>query len=121
MDTKKNQDEFFAQLFRNDQVGEPDKAIEDRLMYSFLLKNSGSKLKQNSFAYFFGWMFSAESLGLKTGLVSVVLFFSVMNNQINIESGKITSSDSLFTKRVLVADTTNFIQPIDSIRRDNLN
>jgi hypothetical protein len=64
---------------------------------------------------------SAESIGLKTGLVSVILFFSVMNNQINIESGKITGNDSLFTKRVLVADTTNFIQSIDSIRTDSLN
>lgn len=118
---KKNSDQLFTELLRNDLVGEPDKAIEDRLMYSFLLKNSGSKIKQNSFASFFGWVFSAESIGLKTGLVSVILFFSVMNNQMNFESGKISSNDSLFTKRVLVADTTNFIQPIDSIRTDSLN
>ena len=116
-----NQDQLFARLLQNDHIGEPDKAIEDRLMYSFLLKNSGSKLKQNSFAYFFGWLFSAESLGLKTGLVSVILFFSIMNNQISLESGKISGNDSLFTKRVLVADTTNFIQTIDSLRNDSLN
>ena len=81
-----NQDQLFNRLLKNDQVGEPDKAIEDRLMYSFMLKNSRSKLRQNSFASFFGWAFSAESLGLKTGLVSVVLFFSLMNHQINMES-----------------------------------
>ena len=118
---KNNQDKLFAQVLRNDNVGEPDKAIEDRLMYSFMLKNSGSKLKQNSFAYFFGWLFSVESFGLKTGLVSVILFFSVMNNQISIESGKITSNDSLSMQRVLVADSANFILNIDSIRNDSLN
>jgi len=116
-----NQDQMFAELLRKDQVGEPNKGIEDRLMYSFLLKNSGSKLKQNSFVSFLGWLFSTQSMGLKAGLVSVMLFFSVMNNQISLESGKVTATDSLFTKRVFVADSTNFIQTIDSIRTDSLN
>ncbi|MDP2889812.1 MAG: hypothetical protein Q8P34_12740 [Bacteroidota bacterium] len=118
---KKNSDQMFAKLLQNDHVGEPDEAIEDRLMYSFLLKNSGSKLKQNSFVSFFGWIFSAQSLGLKTGLVSLVLFFSVVNNQINIDSGTITGNDSVFSKRILVADSTSFIQSIDSVRTDSLN
>lgn len=118
---KKNLDQLFAQRLQNDQVGEPNKAIEDRLMYSFLLKNSSSKVKQNSFGSFFGWIFSAQNLGLKTGLVSVILFFSVMNNQINIDSGSISCTDSIFTKRVLVADSTSFIQYIDSLRTDSLN
>lgn len=118
---KMNRNQFLSHLIRKDHVGEPDKAIEDRLMYSFMLKNSRSRVKQNSFASFFSWAFSAESLGLKTGLVSAILFFSVMNYQINIESGKITTSDSLFTKRVLVADSTSFIQNLDSIHADSLN
>jgi hypothetical protein len=116
-----NQDKFFSHLFQKDQVGEPNKAVEDRLMYSFMLKNSRSRMKQNSFASFFGWAFSAESLGLKTGLVSAILFFSVMNYQISIEGGNITSNDSLFNNRVLVADSTTFIQTIDSIHADSLN
>ena len=118
---KKNQDQMFAQLLCNDRIGEPDNAIEDRLMYSFWLKNSGSKVKQNSFSSFFVWLFSAQSLGLKTGLVSVVLFFSVINNQLTIDSGTIGGNDTVFTKRVLVADSTSFIQTIDSIRTDSLN
>lgn len=117
---KKNPDQLFTELLQKDHVGVPDKSIEDRLMYSFLLKNSSSKLKQNSFASFFGWLFSAQSLGLKTGLVSFVLFFSVMNNQLSYKSVAITSNDSLLVKRVL-ADSTHFIQPIDSIRNDSLN
>ncbi|OFX52835.1 MAG: hypothetical protein A2066_15325 [Bacteroidetes bacterium GWB2_41_8] len=118
---KKNQDQLFAQLLCNDRIGEPDNAIEDRLMYSFLLKNSSSKVKQNSFASFFNWLFSAQSLGLKTGLVSLVLFFSVINNQLNIDAGTITTTDTLFSKRVFVADSTSFIQTLDSIRTDSLN
>lgn len=116
-----NHDQRLEELIRNDRVGEPDKAIEDRLMYSFLLKNSSSKVKQNSFVSFFSWIFSAQGLGLKTGLVSIVLFFSVMNNQLSIDHGTITTADSLFTKKVLVADSTILIQPLDSIRADSLN
>ncbi len=118
---KKNQEQLFAELLQNDRVGKPDQAIEDRLMYSFMLKSGASKPRQNSFASFFGWVFSAQSLGFKTGLVSVILFFSVMNNQISIESGKVSASDTVFTRRVLVADSTNFIQSLDSIRPDSLN
>lgn len=116
-----NQDPLFNRLLKNDHVGEPDKAIEDRLMYSFLLKNSRSRISQNSFASFFGWAFSAESLGLKTGLVSVILFFSLMNHQINMESGIVSASDSLFNSRVLVADSTAIIQSLDSISKDSLD
>ncbi|HLN74358.1 MAG: hypothetical protein ACM3O8_00005 [Methylococcaceae bacterium] len=116
-----NRNQFFTRLLGKDQVGEPDKAIEDRLMYSFMLKNSQSRVKQNSFASFFGWAFSTENLGLKAGLISAVLFFSVMNYQFNIASDTITGNDSLFTKRVLVADSTNIIQNLDSIHADSLN
>jgi hypothetical protein len=119
--TKKNSDQFYSQLLKNDQIGSPDPAIEDRLMYSFLLKNSSSNVRQNSFSNFLGWLFSAQSLGLKTGLVSVVLFFSVINTQLSVDHVSITSSDSLFNKRILVADSTSFIQTIDSIRADSLN
>ena len=118
---KKNPDQLLSQLLKNDHVGEPDKAIEDRLMYSFLLKNSESKLKQNSFGNFFGWIFSSQSLGLKTAMVSLVLFFSLFNNQLNFEPGSTATSDSLCIHRILVADTSHLILPIDSIRNDSLN
>lgn len=118
---RKNQDHIFTEFLRNDSVGKPDQSIEDRLMYSFMLKNSRSKLRQNSFSSFFGWIFSVQGLGLKTGLVSVVLFFSVMNSQLNFESGSIATGDSLAVKRILVADSTHFIQVVDSVRPDSLN
>ena len=118
---KRNQDQLFSQLLQNDQVGKPDSGIEERLMYSYLLNARVSKLRQNSFSSYFGWLFSFQSLGLKTGLVSVVLFLSIMNNQLSLSPGSIKGSDSLFTQRVLLADTTNFIQSLDSIRTDSLN
>jgi len=118
---KKNPDQLFSHLLQSDQVGTPDRGIEDRLMYSFMLKSGKSKLRQSSFSNFFGWVLSVQSLGLKTGLVSVVLFLSIMNNQLSFDPGKVTLSDSLSIQRVLVADTTNFIQTLDSIKTDSLN
>ncbi|MEI8113664.1 MAG: hypothetical protein WCI54_08540 [Bacteroidia bacterium] len=116
----KKQDQLFAELLRNDQVGEPDQTIEKRLEYSFLLKNSSSKLRQNSFGNFFGWIFSVQSIGLKAGLVSLALTFFVMNSQLNLEPGKIGENDSISAQRILLADSTHLIQPIDSICKDSL-
>ena len=118
---KRNNDQFFCQLLQNDQVGKPDSGIEERLMYSYLLKSRVSNLRQNSFSNYFGWLFSFQNIGLKAGLMSIVLFLSIMNNQLSIGTGSISGSDSLYTQRMLLADTTNFIQPLDSIRTDSLN
>ncbi len=118
---KKNHEQFFTGLLKNDQIGKPDPAIEDRLMYSFALKSGASKPRQNSFSGFFHWLFSLQSIGLKTGMVSVVLFFSIMNTQLTTNYGTVSATDTLFTKRILVADSTSIIQNIDSIRPDSLN
>ena len=118
---KKNSDQLFSQLLSNDSVGQPNTAIEDRLMYSYLLKNGSSKLRQNSFAGFFGWMFSFQGLGFKTGMVSLVLFFTIANNHLSFESNKVSGNDSTFMNKVLVADSAHFIQSVDSIRKDSLN
>jgi hypothetical protein len=85
-----------------------------------MLKNSRSKLRQNSFSSFFGWIFSVQGLGLKTGLVSVVLFFSLFNNQLNFESAGSVGRDSISNQRTLLADTAQFIQSVDSIHKDSL-
>jgi len=117
---RKNQDQLFTELLRNDFVGKPDQSVEDRLMYSFMLKNSRSKLRQNSFSSFLGWIFSVQGLGLKTGLVSVVLFFSLFNNQLNFESSGTIGLDSISNQRTLLADSAQFIQSLDSIHKDSL-
>jgi len=117
----KNSEQLLSKALRNDCIGEPDKAIEDRLMYAFLLKNSSARVKQNSFSSFAGWLFSGQSMGIKAGLVSLVLFFSVFNNQFTFDSGKVSASDSISSQRVLVADSAHFIQLVDSLRVDSLN
>lgn len=118
---KRNPNQLLNQLLHADQVGKPDPGIEDRLMYAYLLKSRVSKLRQNSFSHFFGWLLSFQNLWLKTGLVSVILFFSLMNTQLSLTPGSIIANDSLYTQRGLLADTTNFVQPFDSIRADSLN
>jgi len=117
----RNSDQLLSKALRNDRIGEPDKAVEDRLVYAFLLKNSRAKVRQNSFASFAGWLFSGQSFALKTVMVSMILFFSLFNNQFNFDSGKIGASDSIFSQRVLVADSAHFIQLVDSLRVDSVN
>lgn len=117
---KRNQEQLLAELLRSDKVGEPDKAIEDRLMYSFMLKNGRLKVRQNSLLGFFGWIFSFHGLGLKTGLISAVLFFSLMNNQFSFEPSRLSGIDSTSNQRILLADTAHFIQTVDSIKSDSL-
>jgi len=117
----KNSKQLLSKALRNDRIGEPDKAIEDRLMYAFLLKNSKDRVRQNSFSSFAGWLFSGQSFALKTVMVSMVVFFSIFNSQFTFDSGKISSSDSISSQRVLVADSAHFIQLVDSLRVDSLN
>lgn len=119
--TKRNSDQMFAQLLKNDHVGKPDQSVEDRLMYSYMLKSGKSKVRQNSFASFFSWMFSGQGLGVKIATISLVVFFSVFNNNYFFESGKIGASDSIYSQRTLVADSAHFIQLVDSLRVDSLN
>lgn len=118
---RKNNEKLLAELLRNDRVGEPDKAIEDRLMYSFMLKNADHRLRQNSMSGFAGWLFSAKSFGLKVALVSVVLFFSVANSQFIFNPSKADLCDTITSQRVLFSDTAHFIQNVDSIRGDSVN
>jgi hypothetical protein len=117
---KMNPDQLFAQLLQNDHVGQPDQSVEDRLMYSYLLKKERSKVRQNSFVAFFGWIFSGQGLGLKAAMVSVVLFLAFFNSPNLSESGKISAADSILTQRILLADTAHFIYLVDSLRVDSL-
>lgn len=119
--TKRNSDQMFAQLLKNDHVGKPDQVVEDRLMYSYMLKSGKSKVRQNSFASFFSWMFSGQGLGVKIATISLVVFFSAVNTQYFFEAGKIGASDSIYSQRTLVADSAHFIQLVDSLRVDTLN
>jgi hypothetical protein len=117
----KNSDQMFSKALRNDRIGEPDKDIENRLMYAFLLKGNRAKVRQNSFSSFAGWLFSGQSFALKTVMVSMVLFFSIFNSQFTFDSGKVGADDPISSQRILVADSAHFIQLVDSLRVDSLN
>ncbi len=118
---KKNSEKLFTRLLRDDRIGGPDEVTEHRLMYAFFLKSGVSKLRQNSFAGFLGWLFSLHSVALKTSLAAFLLFISLMNNQISTVPGETITGDSLTARRVLVADSARFIQNMDSVHTVNLN
>lgn len=118
---RKNADQLIAEVLQNDRTGGPHPQVEDRLMYAFLLKSRAAKVRQNSLANFAGWIFSFQNFGAKAALVSLVVFFSLMNSQFTFDNGGVSAIDSLATQRVLLADSTHYIQNIDSIRSDSLN
>jgi len=75
-------DKYLSELFKNDVLSsKPDPAIKSRLDYTFLLKESRSKIRQNSFTGLFTWFFSLKDLPVKAALFSVVMLFSVFNFQ----------------------------------------
>ena len=72
---------YESELFKNDELStKPDSAIKSRLDYTFLLKESQSKIRQNSFTGLFTWFFSIKNLPVKAALFSVVMLFSVFRN-----------------------------------------
>ena len=67
-------DKELAGLFEKDANGVvPDSAVGKRLAYTFMLKSSGVKVKQNSFLGMFTWFFSWSHLPAKAALVSLIL------------------------------------------------
>lgn len=75
-------DKYLSEQFKNDElICKPDPAIKSRLDYTFLLKESQSKIRQNSFTGLFSWFFSLKNIPVKAALLSVVLFISVFNFQ----------------------------------------
>lgn len=111
---KKNMDEKLSELIQKDRIGIPDSQIEDRLMYTFMLKNGMSNLRQNSFAGFLGWIFSFKSFGVKTAIISCLLVVTMMN--VNIQQNQKTTGDcdSTFVDKALVLDTTRLSHELNT-------
>ncbi len=93
-------DKYLSELFRNDETGcKPDPSVKSRLDYTFMLKESQGKIRQNSFLGLFAWIFSLKSLPVKAAFVSLILMFSVFNFQQksgNFETPTVDSA-SIFT------------------------
>lgn len=72
-------DNEISSLFEKDAAKiSPDNAIRERLEYTFMLKNSGSKVTQNSFLGIFTWLFSWSQLPAKAAFVSLILLVSLL-------------------------------------------
>ena len=88
-------DKYLSELFQNDTLAaKPDAAIKSRLDYTFMLKESQSKIRQNSFAGMFSWLFSLKSIPFKAAMVSIILLFSVFNFPQNSGISNTTTVDS---------------------------
>lgn len=61
----------------------PNKGIEERLNYHFLLKQPRQRVHTNSFTGMFFWLFSLKSLGFKASLVSACLLYFLFIGNIN--------------------------------------
>lgn len=99
-------------MFRNsilkDNPGiEPDKAIEDRLNYYFLMKKSSHKVHSNSFEGVFIWLFSLKALGLKAGFATVCLAYFLFLGNMNTKTVNQQYSDTCQLNTLAV--DTNFI------------
>ena len=73
-------DKYLSELFKSDEpVCKPDPSVKRRLDYTFLLKESQSKIRQNSFNGLFTWLFSLKDIPAKAALISVILLFSMFH------------------------------------------
>ncbi|HBL77572.1 MAG TPA: hypothetical protein DD458_20265 [Prolixibacteraceae bacterium] len=104
---KRNIDKKLFELMQSNHVGEPKEEIEDRLMYTFMLKNGTSTLRQNSFAEFAGWFFSFKNMGIKTATLSCLLIVTLMNTNLHQKQATSSICDSTFVEKALVLDSTS--------------
>lgn len=83
------------ELFSNDTLNcKPDPAVKSRLNYHFMLKESRSTVRQNSFLGIFSWLFSVKNIPAKTALVSIVMLISMINFQNGSENSNFPAIDS---------------------------
>lgn len=107
-------DNYLSELFRNDELDcKPDASVKNRLDYFFMLKESRSNIRQNSFTGLFGWFFSLKGIPAKAALVSVILFFSVFNFQQKTGNTNIPSADSASILIIPFKTDSVFNQPFN--------
>ena len=104
---RKDIDKKLFDLMQNDRAGMPNPGIENRLMYTFMLKNGTSALRQNSFAGFTGWFFSFKNIGVKTAVLSCLFIFTLMNTNLHQKQANSVVCDSTFVEKALVLDSAS--------------
>ncbi len=105
-----NTDYLLRNSIINDNPGiEPDKSVEDRLNYYFLMKKSCYKVHSNSFAGALIWLFSMKALGLKAGCATVCLAYFLFLGNINTKTVHQQYSDTC-QLNTLAVDTNYMIK-----------
>lgn len=116
---KLNEKDLFAAM-QADCVGKPDARIEERLLYTMMLKSSREPARQNSMSGFAGWLFSLQGMGIKTAVFSCLLVVSLMNNHLYQGKGISGQNDSVFVEKIMVADSTRILQEFNTNKNDTL-
>jgi|ERR1035437_3918212 hypothetical protein len=105
---------LFREIISGDNPDiKPDKAIEERLNYYYLLKQPHRKVHMNSFAGMFVWLFSMKSFGVKASLISVCLLYFLFLGNMNNNNQSQNSSD---TSQISSAAIDTFSLTKDSCR-----
>ena len=115
-------DKQLHKLLQQDHVGNPDPQVHDRLNYAFLLKSARQEARQNSFAGFAGWLFSAKAVGIKTLAASLLVALFLAHPALQGPSGSQPLADSTYIQQTQAPDTTLFqlnFSTTDSVRNIN--
>ena len=100
-------DKELTRLFEKDARDlVPDAAVRQRLEYTFMLKCSGAKVKQNSFLGMFSWLFSWSHLPLKAAMVSIILVVSLLKMPNVEQQFLLPGQDTTFNTIPLLIDTS---------------
>lgn len=94
------------QLISQDKIGNPDRAIGDRLNYAYMVKSANFESRKNSFDDFLGWLFSFKSMAAKSIIVASLLTLMVIKPNISSFSESIVTIDSTAINQSLVIDST---------------
>lgn len=95
-------------LIQQDNAGAPAEAVKQRLDHAFMLKSANDPLRQNSFSGFFIWIFSLNSIGLKTAMAAVIISFILFNQNMNINPCNSIVTDSIHVTQSLQIDSSLF-------------
>lgn len=117
---EKNMDNKLFELLKKDSTGGPTVEIEERLMYTFMLKNGTSNVRQNSFSGFSSWLFSFKNIGVKTAVLSCLLLFTLMNSNLHQNQSFQGTCDSTYVEKALVLDSACFTNNKLSDKKDTL-
>ncbi|WP_321289325.1 hypothetical protein [uncultured Sunxiuqinia sp.] len=101
-------EKHIEELIRRDHIGEPSPKVRHRINYIFMLESIRSKVRQNSFGGFFGWVFSLQGLRAKAVVASVLFAFVMIKPELKSTNGTSPLIDSTQVQQNLILDSTLF-------------